>query len=155
MTHLFLLHPYIKNYEKYLPPFPSTLYIRLKLSVTGLLYQWFCGKKVKSWFLWRKFKLHTTYLSDRNMSTCLRRGPISPILESEILPLFEKRIKYPIFRFSLILIEKRWNFYMTITTMRSHITLLHKSALFKNKNLLTYTISYCKKNYKNFKKQFS
>ncbi len=50
-----------------------------------------------------------------------------------------------IFRCLLTLIEKSLTFYMTFIAIWWHISFLHKNTLFKDKHLLNYTISYCKR----------
>ncbi len=62
--------------------------------------------------------------------------------------------KYPIFRFSLILIDKSLNFYMTFAAIRQHMSFLQKSTLFKDKNLLKYTFYIVKKITKILKSHF-
>ncbi len=67
---------------------------------------------------------------------------------------FWRGSKYPICRFSLIMILKSLNFYTTFTVTWWHILFLHKSTLFKDKNLRKYTISYCEKNTQILKNHF-
>ncbi len=43
---------------------------------------------------------------------------------------------------------------MAFTAIRQHISFLHKNTLFKDKNLLKYTTSYCKKVTKILKSHF-
>ncbi len=105
------------------------------------------SKQKKISFYYLKFSLLL-----RKLCHSLPKGPTWSIFESEIYHFLKLGSKYPIFRFSLILIEKSLNFYL-FTAIRWHISFLHKSALFENKNLPRYVMSHCKKkNYQNFKK---
>ncbi len=51
-------------------------------------------------------------LIKHNLWCSLRKVTRLPILENEIYPLFEDKVKYLNFRFSLILMERSVNFYM-------------------------------------------
>ncbi len=79
------------------------------------------------------------------MGMYIRIGPTSSVLESEILPLFEKKVKISDFQIFIDSDRKKAELLYGIYCYSWHILFLHKSALFKDKNLLKYAISYCKK----------